>query len=388
MMRGQGASGGRNTKYEERKNPKRMYRWSFTVLAFGTACGQVSEHAGTTGDDSSDPRRSDGSSASSPDAGGPGPSAGGSGGSPTSAAAGASGAGAVPGGGAGGTGGALGRCDIPAMPSTADPRLAAGQHAIRDYCQAIAEDPCLTPSFNGFMAHRLHRACPSVEDRVAICEIDTYFNFVGHRAECHDAWYSTIQCLAQVNWASELPNYGAVACGFQYILDPYGIPPGYGFPCAEASGLLRDCLGPSSAVGEWATCDYHQVEYNAGLCSVYCPAPETQGPPELIAAECRGPESGPLECRCAWNGVDLVDHFSTGDGTFFASTCEAVAGRVADGECYERRACCFAWTDVATDAARCECTRDPELGGYPSCEAVAQDLGGAVVERCARHEPW
>ncbi|HVW30469.1 MAG TPA: hypothetical protein VHC69_34165 [Polyangiaceae bacterium] len=111
-----------------------------------------------------------------------------------------------------------------------------------------------------------------------------------------------------------------------------------------------------------------------------------------FTADCDGPPNGPESCSCNLDGVPLengTDGDSTYGWSFTAKNCADVSQKMSDGQCMDILNCCFTWfappVSGQPPVEHCSCLSDPMIKGLSSCDAVAAQGGGKVVDICPQY---
>jgi len=163
--------------------------------------------------------------------------------------------------------------------------------------------------------------------------------------------------------------------------------------CETTKAALDSCSQSNRASGTVTgpvhTCTWEVDEHSP--CTATC----NDNPKAVIEADCMGSPIGHQDCSCAVNGQYLGDEsFYINAGYFLgwtATSCADAAEQLAAGKCQDILNCCFTWlshdSPDAGPVERCGCTADPKAGGFDSCEAIAAQGHGKVVDICSRYMP-
>jgi hypothetical protein len=105
---------------------------------------------------------------------------------------------------------------------------------------------------------------------------------------------------------------------------------------------------------------------------------------------CDGSPDGAQSCYCELNGLAISDGVpDTVVYPFYVDSCADAGQLLADGQCSKILNCCFTWMPVATggmpSVQQCSCTSDPKRDGFDSCQAIATQGGGKVVDICPQY---
>jgi hypothetical protein len=300
---------------------------------------------------------------------------------------GAVGASAAAGGDGGASGGSMGSggaddvdggtCKVPRPVPTSNPTTAERERAelVRAFCSTLAQYGCIehydaqwiTPQATG---------C-SVADKVRACEQDElylYRELVPE--ECDDEWRAVMRCAATPEYARACREPVSRLGGSERVP---GSEPGL---CDVEMLALATCRANASSrvvqvTGARTTCSYYRgAQFTT--CVVTCVPPT--GIPGQFLTTCEGPPGLPLNCPCMVNGSMILSGSS-----FFASDCQHAAKLMADGLCVDRLDCCFTAEDLG-GGRQCGCSA---LSSDPpqTCEAMAADRGGKVVDICPKYLP-
>jgi hypothetical protein len=197
------------------------------------------------------------------------------------------------------------------------------------------------------------------------CEEDTLDGYLTTHAGCDAEWKSWIICGANATY--DMPNECANA-------DPES--------CMKEELALSECgkakFPLTSVAGAYTTC--HYGPWMKGPCLVQCIVGENS-----FDLDCSAGPGLPLLCSCTVNGNFINQDFDGAGpiGNFYATDCADAGKRAADGQCTNRLECCFQYTDGTKDV--CRCGSDSKLLGQPSCQALADSVGGKVVDICPQY---
>jgi hypothetical protein len=114
--------------------------------------------------------------------------------------------------------------------------------------------------------------------------------------------------------------------------------------------------------------------------------------PRLFEADCTGSPDSVQKCTCKLNGATLLEGIPGAEPKdFYADDCADVGQQLADGKCEKMVNCCFTWRAAdaggGTGIDQCSCVSDPKSVGYDTCEALATQGSGKVVDLCTRYLP-
>jgi hypothetical protein len=245
-----------------------------------------------------------------------------------------------------------------------------------ELCQHLADQNCLDGMGQFIGSVSAQAIGCSRQDRVVACQQDSLLWHLGLvPAPCESAWRALIRCGIDAEYTAEMCR----------SIDPHGIRHDSGEgPCTAEELALSQCLGnnntPTPTVtGRRATCSYRN-RVKDSQCEVSCEVRNT-----YFWSECSGPAGLPLECSC---NVDIYRlHDTWADRyQFYVSDCRDAAQTLADGECINRLDCCFTYFGNS-GSEHCECTSDPGYRNGQTCEELAREGGGRVVDICPQYKP-
>jgi hypothetical protein len=349
-------------------------------------CGQTSDvltsRGGPTGTGAAS-NDVDGGVGAGAGAGGTGSNGGGASGS---GARGGGTAGGVAGGGAsvGGLAGS-GAADGGAALDPLDPYAAERKQLADSLCSVLESYPCLT-----YEAQRSLLPGPSrmtTAEQVSICTHDLQVvGFTNWGNVCFSEWAQEMKCL--IGLPRQCP------CDARNNACYVGLPGSTPSPCPAEDQALAACSAqdPSQQThdvsGPGGKC--HWYKDGNGVCGAYCDGDPVHN--ASLGLQCDGSPDGAQACYCQLNGLALPDGVPTEFGhgvSFYADSCADAGQKLADGKCSSVLNCCFTWMTVAEagkpSVQQCSCTSDPKRDGYDSCQAIATQGGGQVVDICPQY---
>lgn len=287
---------------------------------------------------------------------------------------------AVAGGSANGSGGTAGSN----ADASADPHAMERAALVSNFCALLDQYPCLT-----YPSPTLSTLPSTRSAEIAFCNQDAQIaSFNTWKDACFDEWTRAMQCL------TSLPRMCPCTGNDCNLVLPGERPS----PCPSEEAALDACMSkvnhPSyTTTGSAGTCLWQLDENNK--CYVQCGEGSlTASKNDLLVftADCNGPPNGPEACSCSVNGVPL--HEGTFDdptfgASFYATDCGDVSQKLSDGQCKNILNCCFTWFAVPGSGQppveQCSCLSDPMIKGLSSCDAVAAQGGGKVVDICPQY---
>ncbi|MDD9942744.1 MAG: hypothetical protein OXU20_17015 [Myxococcales bacterium] len=150
----------------------------------------------------------------------------------------------------------------------------------------------------------------------------------------------------------------------------------------ETDGEAARCYPSTEGDGCFVYCNYDDTWVEPGPYDPPSPASNVVVGARRFTARCTGTAGGDKLCGCSLNGRKLID--LSHETTFYAESCEDAAQQMSDGQCLHAVDCCLTWPD-GDGGQPCGCTDDPRRHGADSCEALAEDHGGQVVDLCPRY---
>jgi hypothetical protein len=209
---------------------------------------------------------------------------------------------------------------------------------------------------------------------------------------CVNQWASVMRCLMNT-WGCPCddtdpppPNPTEPSCFIATWVESNA--------CSTERGLFRDCqndnrppdLPTGSSMGTSGECDWGATENG---CNVSCDRSSPQRG-RLFEADCTGSPDAVQKCTCKLNEATLLEGIpGEQPKDFYADDCADVGQQLADGQCEKMVNCCFTWTPGdaggGTSPEQCSCVSDPKSEGYDTCDALAKQGGGKVVDLCPRY---